>query len=277
MSSSRIASLLAVSCLALAACSFGGSGGGSTAPVQRGALSIGTDGFVDQSRASVSRAEDGRILLRITEGPMQNTTVLCEDRTLGACSVVGGPTGTSGQGTLLQRIEGNYAFVGNFSILQLIGTNSQSISQFAHSERPGTPPARVRLPREGVVNYTGRFSGGAGLSDGSSGMVEGDMSLLVDFNQAVLSGRMNTGLSDGQPISAAFNNVTINASNGEFQATRDTLFLFQDEGARGEMTGAFYGPGAQEAAGVFNVGNGQGGMSGIFLACQGFDANCIRE
>ncbi len=276
MSSPRFAPLLAVSILALAACG-GGSGGGSTGPVERGSLSIGTDGLVDQSRASVSRADDGRILLRITEGPMQNTTVLCEDQTLGACSVVGGPTGTSGQGTLLQRLEGDYAFVGNFSILQLIGGTSQTISQFAHSERPGTPPARVRLPREGVANYAGRFSGSAGVSGRSAEMVEGDMSLLVDFNQAVLSGRMNADLSDGQPVSAAFNNVTVNASNGEFEATRDTLFLFQEQPARGEMSGAFYGPGAQEAAGVFNLGNPQGNMSGIFLACQGSEASCIRE
>jgi hypothetical protein len=240
-------------------------------------LTIGTDGTVSASRADVSRAQDGRILVRITDGPMENTSILCQDSSMGVCSVVGGPAGTAGQGTLVHRYQGDFAFVGNFSILQLVDDRLMSATQLVHSDLPGNAPTPIQMPQHGVVSYTGQFHAGAGLSDGTSGLVAGTVSLLVDFNQAVLGGTMNGGFADGPGLSASFNNVTINAANGQFAATDNTLFLFQGQRADGALGGAFYGPGAEEAAGLFNMGNAAGGMSGIFMACQGVEAACIRE
>lgn len=273
MNTLTLAPLCAVSLLALAAC-----GGGSSAPQQVpfNSSTVTTSSEVVPARADVSRAEDGRILLRMTAGPMDRTTILCEDARLGACQVVGGPAGTAGTGTLLERYHGQFAFAGNFSVMQLVDGNLEPTSQLVHAAGIDSAQGHVRLP-QGVVSHTGRFSAGAGLTDGpDGGMVTGDIELLVDFNMGVLGGSISGGFESGEPVEASFNNVTINASNGQFAATDDTLFMFQSQVAGGDIRGAFYGPNAQETAGVFNIGNERGGMSGIFLTCQGAAANCIR-
>ncbi len=271
MNTFTLAPLCAVSLLALAAC-----GGGSSSPqAPFNSSTVTTSNEIVPARADVSRAEDGRILLRMTAGPMDRTTILCADARLGACQVVGGPAGTAGQGTLLERYHGQFAFAGNFSVMQLVDGNLEPTSQLVHAAGIDSAPGNVRLP-QGVVSHTGRFSAGAGLADGPQGMIEGDIELLVDFNMGVLGGTIAGGFESGESVQASFNNVTINASNGQFAATYDTLFMFQSRVAGGDMRGAFYGPNAQETAGVFDVGNDRGGMSGIFLTCQGTAAGCIR-
>lgn len=276
MSSIPTTPLLAVSLLALAGCFGGSSGGGSSAaPPAGSAVSVGADGTVQQARADVSRSENGRILLSMTEGPMAGMTMECTDTTLGACLVVGGPAGTSASGTLLERYQGQYAFVGNFSVLQVSGDALVSSSQLVHAASPDWDATATSLP-QGRVNYTGQFSAGAGLTDGPSGMIEGTTELVADFNAGVLGGSFSGGFEDGTSVNASFNNITIDASNGQFTTTDDSVILFQgDLAADGMIDGAFYGPGAEEAAGIFQMGNEHGGMSGIFLACQGLEASCI--
>lgn len=273
MSISPTAPLLAVSLLTLAACSGGGKSGGST-PLPLNALSSAPTGTVQQARADVSRAADGRILLSITDGPMAGMSMDCADATLGACLVVGGPAGTTANGTILERYRGQYAFVGNFSVLQVSEGALVSSSHLVHDASPDWTPTSMTLP-QGRISYSGRFSAGAGLASGQSGMIEGTVALVADFNEAVLAGQLSGGFADGTPVSASFNNLTINASNGYFTTTENSVILFQGNVANGGIDGAFYGPDAQEAAGIFQFGNEAGGMSGIFLACQGADATCI--
>ena len=279
MSSIRISALCAAALFGVSACG-GGSGSGSTPVDQaRSATTISTENSVHAAEASVSRNADGRILLSITEGPMEGVNVFCEDESLGTCQVVGGPSDTTGDGTLLNRYYGQFAFVGNFSIMQLMNGEKQSSTQLVHGANPDVGGTDVTLP-EGVHTYTGRFAAGVGLADGPSGLVEGKTSLAADFNTAVLGGSFSGGFDDEDKtsVTASFNNVTINASNGQFTATDETLILFQGEEAWGDIDGAFYGPNATEAAGIFSFGNDEtGGMSGVFLACQGVSASCIKE
>ncbi len=275
MSNNPTVPLLAVSFLVVAGCSGGGGGGGTPAAPPAGAtMSIGADGTVQQARADVSRSDNGSILLSMTEGPMAGMTMECTDATLGACLVVGGPAGTTATGTLLERYRGQYAFVGNFSVLQVSGDALVSSSHLVHAASPDWDATATSLP-QGRVNYTGQFSAGAGLTGGPSGMIEGTTTLVADFNAGVLAGQLSGGFEDGTSVNASFNNITIDAANGQFTTTDDSVILFQGDLADGVIDGAFYGPGAEEAAGIFQMGNEHGGMSGIFLACQGLEATCI--
>lgn len=273
MSSIPTAPLLAVALFSVAACS--GSNTSRPAPVPASnSLALASDGSVQAARADVSRASNGQILLTMTEGPMAGMSMQCNDATLGACLVVGGPAGTSGSGTLLERFSGQYAFVGNFSVLQVEDGALASPSLLVHAANPDWSSTAMTMP-QGRVDYTGQFSAGAGLTGGPSGMISGTTTLIADFNAGVLAGQMSGGFEDGTAVSASFNNVTINASNGQFTTTDNSVILFQGSIADGLIDGAFYGPGAEEAAGIFQFGNEHGGMSGIFIACQGADASCI--
>lgn len=260
----------------LAACGGGGNGGGNTIQVAPpNSFTLGTSGTVSEARADLSRADDGRIVLTMTEGPMEGTTVLCVDQTLGRCQVVGGPTGTSGEGTLVQRLAGNYAFVGNFAVLQLQDGTLMSNNQLVQGSIPETQDVALNLPT-GQATYTGGFEAGFGLTDGESGLMSGTATLVADFNTGRISGEMSGATDAGTRISASFNSLTIDATNGEFTSTDDTLILFQGSEAGGDIHGAFYGPEANEAAGIFNLGNDEGGMSGMFLTCQGETAGCLN-
>lgn len=274
MSKSLAMPLVAAASLVLAACG-GNSGNRTTAPLPPNTLSVGQDNSVSQARADVSRAPSGQILLQMTEGPMAGMSVECVDATLGSCIVTGGPDGTSANGVLLERLHGQYAFVGNFNILQVGADGLQSQSLFVHSASPDADAGTVTLPQE-RSNYTGAFHAGAGLADGTSGMVDGTVQMVADFNQGVLSMQMDGSFDNGTGLSASVNNITIDASNGSFVTTSDSIILFQGALADGEVLGAFYGPNAEEVAGLFQMGNDLGGMSGMFLACEGFSADCIQ-
>lgn len=257
----------------LAAC--GGGGGGSAQIDPPNSFTLGTSGNVSASRADVSRNSDGRIVLNMTEGAMSGMTVLCEDQTMGRCQVVGGPAGTSADGTLVQRLAGSYAFVGNFAVLQMVDGVLVSNNQLVHAALPETSSITPTLPAA-QASYTGAFQAGYGLENGESGLMSGSASLIADFNTGQLSGAMDGATEDGTGITASFNNITINATNGEFTSTDDTLILFQGAEAGGDIHGAFYGPNANEAAGIFNFGNDAGGMSGLFLTCHGDTADCLN-
>ncbi|WP_296639529.1 transferrin-binding protein-like solute binding protein [Roseinatronobacter sp.] len=258
----------------LAACG-GGGGGGSAQIAPPNSFTLGTAGKVTESRADISRSSDGRIVLNMTEGDMAGMTVLCEDQTMGRCQVVGGPAGTSAEGTLLQRMAGSYAFVGNFAVLQLVNGTLVSNNQLAHGALPETASITPTLPA-GQASYTGAFEAGFGLESGESGLMAGNAQLIANFNTGQLSGAFSGATESGTGINASFNNITISATNGEFTSNDDTLILFQGAEAGGDIHGAFYGPNADEAAGIFNFGNAAGGMSGVFLTCHGNTATCLE-
>jgi len=268
---------LAVSAVALlSACGGGGGGDAIATPTEApNSFTLGTSGTISQARADLSRADDGRVVLTMTEGPMEGTTVLCMDETMGRCQVVGGPTGTSGEGTLVQRLAGNYAFVGNFAILQLEGGVLISNNQLVQGSLPETADVELALPT-GQATYTGAFEAGYGLEDGETGLMSGTTELVADFNTGRISGEFSGATESGTGIFASFYSLTINAANGQFTSTDDTLILFQGLEAGGDIYGAFYGPEANEAAGIFNLGNDAGGMSGVFLTCLGDSAGCLE-
>ena len=277
MSSIRTPALGAAVLVGVAAC--GGGGSGTPGDQARSATTISTDNSVHAADASVSRNDDGRILLSITDGPMEGVSVFCEDATLGACQVVGGPANTSGEGSLINRSYGQFAFVGNFSIMKLVDGEKQGSTQLVHDANPDLGHTDVTLP-EGTRNYSGQFTATADLADGPSGLVEGTASLAADFNTAVLGGSFTGSFDDATEtrVTASFNNVTIDAANGQFTATDDTLILFQDREVSGDIDGAFYGPNASEAAGIFSFGGDDiGSMDGVFIACEGASASCIKH
>lgn len=208
---------------------------------------------------------------------MSGMNITCTDANMGACTVNGGPQGTTANGRLLHRYRGQFAFVGHFSILQLTNGEFPDMVQLAHAPNPNFGASQIWLPNTNNANYTGSFHAGVGLADGTGGLAQGTASLIANFNAGVLSGTMSGGFEDGPGINASFNNVTINASNGQFTATENTLIMFQGDQAWGSLDGAFYGPNANEGAGIFDFGNDHGGMNGIFLTCAGSMATCIND
>ncbi len=275
MSKSLVMPLFAATSVMVAACGGGGGGGGMNAPQPPNTLSISPTNTVTEARADVSRGPSGQILLLMTEGPMEGMSIECEDITLGSCIVAGGPEGTSANGVLLERLHGEYAFVGNFNILQVGDDGLQAHSIYIHSDNPDADGGAVTLPQE-RSNYTGVFHAGAGLADGTSGLVNGTVDMVADFNQGVLSMQMDGNFDNGTGLNASVSNITIDAANGQFVTTDDSIILFQGAMADGTVLGAFYGPNAEEAAGLFEMGNDLGGMSGMFLTCEGFSADCIQ-
>jgi hypothetical protein len=263
--------LLAVGIFAIAGCGGGGGGGGGTPFVSRNSTTIDSQTFAaSAARANLfRRSSDGAMLLQITEGPMAGVSVSCRDDQLQNCTVLGGRDNT-GTGGLTQHLQGQYAFVGNFRIDQRIYGTDASAAQLVHAAALDSPAATPNLPRSDIpASYQGQFRGSAGLTDGPNGLVAGDAVLDVDFNAGILAARFDGGFEGGASLSAAFNNVSIDPQTGQFTATPDTVMTFQGANAGGNFDGAFYGPTGQEAAGIFNLGNASGGMSGIFLACEG--------
>lgn len=273
MSSFQKSAFAGISVLALSACG-GGGGGGTAAPVLApNAISSETGQTPVASRADVSRHRDGRIVLSMTDGPMQGMTILCADQTLGACTVVGGAPGTDPTGQLLTRMSGDYAFVGNFEVQRRDGATSQTTNQMVYAALPEQSTATAALPN-GVVDYSGQFQGGFGLANGESGRIDGDTTLLANFDTGRISGNMQAYTQAGTAISANFNNLTLDATTRQFTATDDTTIRLQNQQAWGDINGGFFGPNAEEAAGVFNFGNGAGGISGLFLTCASGHSAC---
>jgi hypothetical protein len=272
--------LLAVTIFAVAGCGGGSSGGGGGTPfVTRNSTTIDSQTFAaSAARANLfRRSSDGAMLLQITEGPMAGVSVSCRDDQLQNCTVLGGRDNT-GTGGVTQHLQGQYAFVGNFRIDQRIDGTDASAAQLVHAAALDSPAATPNLPRSNIpTSYQGQFRGSAGLTDGPNGLVGGDAVLEVDFNAGILAARFDGGFDGGTPLSAAFNNISINSQTGQFTATGDTIMTFQGANAGGNFDGAFYGPTGQEAAGIFNLGNASGGMSAIFLACEGVSTCLIRN
>lgn len=260
----------------LAACGGGGGGGSVVAPAAPNAISatLGTDPVA--TRANVSRHSDGRIMLEMTEGTMRGMTLLCQDQTLGTCKVVGGATGTDPTGRLISRMSGAYAYVGNFEVLIKDGASSKPSNQIVFANLPEQSNITTSLPNN-VLDYTGEFVGGFGLVNGDSGQLTGTTTLLANFDTGRISGDVSGRTQMGNAVSGSFNNLVIDPVTKSFAATDATTIRFQQQQAWGDINGSFYGPNAEEAAGVFNFGNGAGGMNGMFLACKGPNPNCITQ
>lgn len=272
MSSFHAPALAGLALVSLAAC--GGGGGGGAVIVPPNAVSIENAQPAQTARADISRHRDGRIMLDITDGPMQGMTVLCQDQTMGSCTVVGGAPGTDPEGRLTARMAGDYAFLGNFEVQRRDGATATRTNQIVYAALPEQRDVTPNLP-DRVVDYTGQFQGGYGLSNDDSGQITGTTRLLANFGTGRMSGEMAATTAAGTALSASFNNLEIDATTRTFVSNNDTTIRFQNQQAWGDMTGGFYGPNADEAAGVFNFGNGAGGMSGMFLACDGATADCV--
>ena len=269
-------SALAGASLLVAGCG-GGGGGGGVARTLTGTLS--QQGSVTQpsSAVHVSRRDTGEVMFTFADGPLKDMIVICQDHAGAACSVVGGPQGTLAQGTLDGRMAGQHAYAGSLRIQHNTDGNLTSSVHRLYQAAPGTPAGTVPGLPAGLATYAGEFVGGAGVG-AESGIAEGAITLTVNFDAARLSGVMAGSMRDTQtPISASFNNVTLDTSTGQFTSTGDSSFLFNNQLAGGVVKGGFYGPSADEAAGAFEMGNTQGGMSGIFLGCKGAAATCVSH
>jgi hypothetical protein len=274
-----ITPLLVGSAVFLAACGGGsdgaspiGNAGGLTQLDGNDPVVASGGATVQDARADVSRAADGRIMLDMLSGPMTGSTLLCVDQTMGACLVVGGPATTSGEGTLTHRLAGNFAFAGQFSVLHVSNGVQYRNEHVIHAPLPEANSYNIDLPN-GTAVYSGSFAAGAGVVVGGAsqgGLANGSAQLIADFNTSILSGSLSGSLNNpaNSAVSASFNGLVIDASNGSFAANANTLILFQGQQAWGDVDGAFYGPDAEEVAGSFSFGNPAGGMTGMFLACQ---------
>lgn len=263
----------------MAACG-GGKGGGAVSVSQTFTSTISQTGTArqDASRVAVNRTESGAVQFTFSDGPLRDMVVICADHAGADCRVVGGPQGTSAQGGSLEgRMAGQHAYAGSLRILHDQGGVLQSSYHRLYQATPGTPAGAVPSLPTGLAQYTGEFMGGAGIGT-ESGIAEGGMILTVNFNSARLSGVMTGSMRDTQtPVTASFNNLTIERGTGQFTSDATSTFLFNNQLAGGSVQGGFYGPTAQEAAGVFELGNTSGGMSGIFVGCTGAAATCVRH
>lgn len=279
--------LLAVAFIVVSGCDRSGGVAGNQAPASLApnSVTMGTSGGTEPARADVSMNDAGQILMTVTSGPMKDMTFLCADANSGTCTVVAPPDLelALGSGTLLHRMHGAFAFVGNFNVRQLSDPDSGGLTQLVHSGRIDGPGEALSMP-QGVASYTGQFRAGAGINAGPDledrveGIAQGQATVLANFNSARLTVDLNGAMDSGEPIRAVFSGLTIDPATGYFASAAGATHEFQHEAAGGDMRGAFYGPQAAEAAGIFNIGSERhGGMSGIFLACKGLDDSCIRH
>jgi hypothetical protein len=269
-------SAFAAMATALAAC----GGGGDSAPVAR-AVTATFSQMPDQTEANsgvrLSRGTTGDVVFTFVDGPLRDMVVVCADATGAACRVVGGPAGTMAQGALDVRMAGQHAYA---ATLRLSHEHNGALGSSTHHLHDMSPDAaagtRATLPTTGIVTYTGAFIGGAGVG-GQNGIAEGSVNLTVNFDSARLSGVMSGTLRGTQTtIDASFNNVTVTPGTGAFTSTADSSFMFNGALGGGTVRGGFYGPTASEAAGAFEMGSATGGgMSGVFMGCQGATASCI--
>ncbi len=253
----------AAATLGLSACG-GGSGGGAAAPAAPlNALTQGHNG--DQaSRASITRHEDG-FIVQIEDGPLRDTTVLCRDMRGQSCTVLGDPDQVTGEATVLSQLQGRYAHAANITIG---ATEGRDFTQLLHAPSTSRTVDTIRMP-QGVTTYTGDFRAGATLDrTNESGMIGGTVQLDMNFDTARLNASFNGGFpDDGSSVSARIIGATIDPSSNQIVASDTARVTFEGVAGGGMMEGAFYGPNAEEAAGIFAVGAANiGGMSGIFVA-----------
>lgn len=287
MSKSFFATALVGSLFFLSACSggSGGAGGGGSSSSKSpsatrsftGVLSQISGAPEEESRVLATMRESGEVQFQFEDGILQDMIVICADYSGASCRVVGGPEGTTETARLEGRMAGEYAYAGS---LRLDHTSDGEITHSYHrlyQSAPDRAATRLVMP-QGVQDYQGQFTGGA-IVDGQGGIVDGGIRLTVNFDTALLSGKMDGSLRDiGTPVSAGFNNVTIDGQTGQFASTNASTFTFNGGAAGGNVQGGFYGPQANEAAGAFDIGvNDQNGMSGVFLACRGLEASCVSH
>ncbi len=183
---------------------------------------------------------------------------------------------------LVNELSGEYAYAGAFAVEGFGPDSNQNGLATVHSG-PGMGQSRfVELPA-GSASYDGRFQAGGALTHNGQtfeGRISGNMDLAADFASGTMSGSFNGAIIDGRsglqaPLSAGFSNAQIGLG-GRFYNTGDTTFMYGGQQAWGELDGAFYGPGAEEAAGTFGFGNARGGMTGVMLGCDTSGAtNCL--
>lgn len=277
MSRFQTASLCGALILSVAACGGKGSGPAPAPPPPApptGLTVPGDGGTTQASRATLSQSGEG-FILRIQDGPLRDVSVVCADPRGDQCTVLGDPSLVTGQATILAQLRGTHAYAGQFSVQ---GKNRPNTSQLVHSVRPGLTPGTVTLPRD-VVTYNGQFRAGAGLHNGPEGMIGGTVTLAVDFDTGFVNANFNGGFPENGPaVSATIVGATIDRNTGRFATTANSNFTFNGTAGGGTLDGAFYGANAQEAAGAFTVGaQNIGGMSGVFLGCQGATGTCITD
>jgi hypothetical protein len=273
---SRISALAGVS-LMVAGCSGGGGGGGGVTRTLTGTLSQLSSVSQPSSAVEVTRRDTGEVMFSFVDGPLKDMVVICQDHAGAACNVVGGPQGTLAQGSLEARMSGQHAYAASLNIQHNKDGTLQNSHHRLYQATPGTAPGTVPGLPTGVGTYRGEFVAGAGVG-AESGIAEGGITLTVNFNAGQVSGVMDGSMrGTATAVSASFNNVTIDSGTGQFTSTGDSSFLFNNALAGGVVKGGFYGPTADETAGVFEIGNTQGGMSGVFLGCQGAAATCVSH
>lgn len=268
-------SAVAVMAMALTAC-----GGGGSAPVAR-AVTATFSQMPDQTEVNsgvrLSRDTTGDVVFTFVDGPLRDMVVICADATGAACRVVGGPAGTMAQGVMDVRMGGQHAYAATLRLShQHNGALGSSIHHLFDTSPDAAVGASTNLPRTGIVTYTGDFIGGASVG-AQNGTAEGSVELTVNFASARLSGVMEGTLRGTQTaVNASFNNVTVTPGTGAFASTSDSSFLYNGVAGGGTVRGGFYGPTGTEAAGAFEMGSTHGGgMSGVFMACQGASDSCI--
>jgi hypothetical protein len=140
------------------------------------------------------------------------------------------------------------------------------------------------MPASGVADYAGAFEGVdvkmiPGQSFRGATEIEGDASLRVDFGKQAFSGRIDNVRARGEPAKKADFGIAMRGSlqgsafAGAAVLTRPgtTAPLFNVAQA-GTTQGAFFGPGAAEAAGVLSAfarsGDASRLVAGVFGAKQ---------
>jgi hypothetical protein len=261
-------------CASLLVAACGGGSGSTPAPAAPPNALTQASGGDQVSRAQVARHENG-FIVQIEDGPLRDTTVLCRDMQGQNCTVLGDPSSVNGKATVLSQLQGQYAYASNISIGAAQG---RDFTQLLHAPSMSGGAENVRLP-QGVTSYSGDFRAGASLErTGESGMIGGTVLLDLNFDTARLNATFHGGFpDDGSPVTAQIIGATIDPASNRIIATDTTRISFEGVNGGGMLDGAFYGPNAEEAAGIFAVGaTNLGGMSGIFLTCKGVTADCIQ-
>lgn len=285
MSNIRHVALVAAT-IGISACSGGSGGGGSSRssapdiPTSQTISSRAGDAL-ERSTVQVTRFDDNTLQLRFTDGPLKDVVAICAEGGARECRVTGATM--DGYGRIDNILRGEHSIAGTLALRHADSPEGSFSHHRLHLNAPDRARRNVVLPARGTTQFTGRFVGGGSLH-GTAGQVAGDVNMLADFDTGSIGGNMLGAITQGdgavQSVAATFSNLTIDRTTGTFAGSGNNFSyganLAGAANAGGAMNGSFYGATTQETAGVFEMGNEAGGMSGAFVACRGNSASCIR-
>lgn len=149
--------------------------------------------------------------------------------------------GTDAQGAFEHMAFGNWAQSGEIGAIFTYGA-------------AGVETPLSGMPLSGVATYAGAAIGGVVLADTRAGVLQADVSATVDFSEgSFLFETSNSRVAFGSQSTLSPDASYDMRGSGPIEGTIATGALEDDLEQSGAFEARFFGPGAEEAGGVFDI------------------------